>query len=103
MWHGNVVTQLTITPEPARTNVPPTLNRVPEPGKVVRVRTRTYLVGSVEKHPGYRSYRSAVTMPSTTSPAVRPDLVEALRLELLHPDNKHPARELLPDNFRRLL
>ena len=45
----SVVTQSTITPEPARTAAPPTPNWVPEAGQDVRVRTRTYLVGPVEK------------------------------------------------------
>ena len=49
MRPGNVVNQPTITPEPARSAAPPTSNRVPEAGQVVRVRTRTYLVGPVGK------------------------------------------------------
>ena len=51
MRPGNVVTHQTITSEVPRPEAPPTRNRVPEAGQVVRVRTRTYLVGPVEKQP----------------------------------------------------
>ncbi len=51
MHPGNVVNQPAITPEPARNADPLTPNWVPEAGQVVRVGTRTYLVGGVEKQP----------------------------------------------------
>ena len=42
---------MTTTPAPPASSAPSSGPRLPEPGQVVRVRTRTYLVGPVEKQP----------------------------------------------------